>query len=229
MKSYWSIPGLKQAPWDEPCIAFYKHDGSNIRVEWSKKTGWCKFGTRRRLLHHSDKDFGDAINVFNNTVAEPLAKIINDKYKKVERVTAFFEYLGESSFAGWHDPNETKKLILIDVEIYKKGFVLPKEFIDNFSDVESAAVVYEGPFSKEFVYNVRENKYNLKEGVVAKGVTPGKKNNLQHGLWMRKVKTEAWFQRLKQFATEANCSLSKYEAADFRQILSENLQEQTGE
>lgn len=199
MKSYWSIPGLKEAPWDEPCIAFYKHDGSNIRVEWSKKTGWCKFGTRRRLLHYTDKDFGGAIELFNNTVAESLAKIITDKYK-VERVTAFFEYLGESSFAGWHDPNEAKKLILIDVEIYKKGFVLPKDFLRDFSSIESAEVVYEGPFSKELVYNVRENKYNLKEGVVAKGVTPGKKNSLQHGLWMCKVKTQWWFDELRSRA-----------------------------
>ena len=70
----------------------------------------------------------------------------------------------------------------------------------NFGHLPSAPVVYQGPFDEQLVNDVREGKYPVAEGVVAKGVVLGKKKNPQHGLWMSKVKTKAWLAQLRRRA-----------------------------
>ena len=50
MEQYPHIEGSTKAPIGEPCIAFYKYDGSNLRFEWSPKKGWHKFGTEKNFL-----------------------------------------------------------------------------------------------------------------------------------------------------------------------------------
>jgi hypothetical protein len=127
------------------------------------------------------------------------------------------EFIGPESFAGLHNKLDKKELILIDVCVYKRGIVLPREFAKNFGHVRSAEVVYEGPYNREFVDAVKAGKYPVKEGVVAKGVEIGKKKNPQHGLWMSKVKTDAWLAELKNRA-----ALSE----EFRKAWEENQKEQ---
>lgn len=140
-KEYPSIPGSKYAPFGKSCIAFYKYDGSNIRVEWSRKRGWYKFGTRRRLFDISDKEFGCAIDIFRTKYADDLEKSIKKNGSGITDAVAFLEFLGPNSFAGQHDigslkgmgieveHNDPKDLILFDVNFHKQGLLGPKKFL----------------------------------------------------------------------------------------------------
>lgn len=190
MKLYPSIQGSSKAP-RKQCIAFYKYDGSNLRSEWNKKTGWSKFGTRKRLFDESDPDFGPAIEIFHNTLAKDLENVFAKKYRDDRNITVFMEFFGDKSFAGQHVQDDPKKLILIDVNIYKKGFVAPREFVKNFKDVASAEVVYEGNLNEEFINDVRIGNYKVDEGVICKGGSG-------HDLWMCKIKTDAYLEKLKE-------------------------------
>lgn len=189
MLAYPSIPGVKRCRGlGKPCLAFYKYDGSNLRWEWSPKRSWYKFGSRTQLFDHSSEQFGKAIPLFMETMGEQIASIVcKDVGRKVERIVAFTEYFGRSSFAGWHDPNEEKQLVLFDVSVYKKGFIEPKRFVDLFGDQSWAAkVVYEGNLNHEFIESVRHGMYPVYEGVICKGDG-----------WQAKIKTYEYLNRLK--------------------------------
>ena len=193
MKDYWSIQGPRNAP-HEDCIAFDKLDGQNIRVEWSKKRGWYKFGSRNVLLDSSQPYLGQAIQLFHDKYGESLIKAILD-YKEwkvwgVEKtgVTVYCELWGPNSFAGWHVDGEPLTVTLIDVNLNKRGMVLPRQFIKVFGHLDIPKAIYEGKFSKQFIEDVYQGKYPVTgEGVVAKGIIPGRK--AQHSLWMAKCKT----------------------------------------
>ena len=189
MKEYPSILGSKGAP-ELPCIAFYKLDGSNLRFEWSRKTGFYKFGTRRRLFDKSDAEYGCAIEIFNKKYGEDLSKIFRDKYK-AEKAMAFGEFFGPQSFAGQHVLDDPKDVVLFDINIHKKGILGPEEFIKNFGHLHTPVVIYEGPLTEEFIQDVRQSKYLINEGVVAKG-------GQGHNLWMRKIKTLDYLKRLQK-------------------------------
>lgn len=217
MKQYWEIPGPSKAP-KEHCIAFRKLDGSNIRYEYSKKRGWYKFGARHRMIDKSDEQFGDAISLFLNRYGDSIPKIIKDdkKYRGVTNFVAYCEYFGPSSFAGWHKEDEEKEVILFDIWIHKKGFVLPRDFVNDFGSLKTPDVIYEGNFNTQFVEDVKNGKYLVGEGVVAKGVIKGIKNT-PNGIWMAKVKTKAWIEELKR----------RYkDSIEFRKALEDNLKEQ---
>lgn len=194
MKEYPSIQGPSKAPRDQG-IAFYKYDGSNLRWEWQKKNGWCKYGTRHRLFDETDEVFGEAIKLFKETVAPQIDPILRKEYRDAQIITVYTEFFGDKSFAGQHVKDDPKKLILFDVEIYKKGFISPREFVKNFScKLDMAAkVVYEGNLNDEFIRQVRKNEFNppLNEGVVFKGGSG-------HKLWMTKIKTEQYLTKLKE-------------------------------
>jgi hypothetical protein len=199
MKEYPKILG----PYDaEPldCIAFYKLDGSNLRFEWNPKSGWYKFGTRRQLFARSDPIYGCAIDIFLRKYGEGLIKVIKEHpaYRKTEGLVAYAEFFGPHSFAGKHDAqflgvesNDPKDVVLFDININKKGFVSPVNFVDHFGHLHIPEIIYRGPFSEEFTADVKAGKYpQLREGVIAKG-------GEGHKLWMRKVKTTAYLKELK--------------------------------
>lgn len=196
MKEYPSIPGA--FPNNQECIGFYKLDGSSLRFEFSRKQGWYKFGTRRRLFDKSDPDFGCAIDLFLNKYAQPLEQIIVDNFKKPDSFIAYCEFLGPHSFAGIHTPeflgvdnNDPKDVILFDVNVHKKGFISPENFLKLFSTLHVPEVVYRGKFTEEFVKDVREGKYPVVEGVVVKG-------GENHSLWMNKIKTFDYLKKLQE-------------------------------
>lgn len=225
MKEYWSIQGPSKAP-QMPCIAFYKYDGSNIRAEWSKKRGWHKFGTRRTMMDESNEQFGPAIKVFLETYGDGVAKVLKDNkdYRQVDRVTAYCEYFGPSSIGMWHDWDELHsvgEVRLFDINIHKRGFVLPRNFVKHFGHLQIAEVVYEGNFNKQFVQDVWDGKFDVKEGIVAKGVAPRDKGRPEHGLWMAKAKTSWWFEEIRRRYKETDNE--KYRA-QWRQLLEENEQ-----
>lgn len=202
MKLYRSIPGPSKAP-HAPCVAFDKLDGSNIRAEWNRKRGWSKFGTRHLLLDATHPDFGSAVGLFQNTYADSIERVFldNKEFRSIQQATVYFEFFGPSSFAGYHNPAEPKEVVLFDVEIYKRGFMIPRDFIKFFGHLKIPAVVYEGNMGKQFVQDVREGRYPVTlEGVVCKGTLPG--GHPQHSLWMAKIKTKAWLDALKARAEQ---------------------------
>lgn len=196
MKSYPSIPSIKVAgKYGESCTAFYKYDGSNLRFSFSPKKGWRKFGTRTRLFDRTDPDFGEAVDLFLNNFGTKLENIFKSEklFRNSEEILAFCEFFGPNSFAGRHLASDKKELVLFDINIHKKGFISPREFYTIFEpQVKTAEVVYRGPLSKEFEAQVRTGTIpGLNEGVIAKGGSG-------HDLWMVKIKTDAYLQKLRE-------------------------------
>src|SRR5690242_2537340 len=101
MKSYPSIPHWRHGIWGETVYAFDKLDGSNIRVEWSKKRGWYKFGSRNVLLTSEQGILNKSIDIFNKKYAEVLEKKFKDDkdLRKSLKFVVFLEFFGENSFA----------------------------------------------------------------------------------------------------------------------------------
>lgn len=228
MKSYWSIPGPSKAP-QKPCIAFYKYDGSNVRAEWSKKRGWYKFGTRNQTIDESSALFGPMIPLFLETFGDSIPKILKDnkEYRGVDRIIAFCEYFGPSSLGMWHDWDELHnigELRLIDINVHKRGFVLPRQFVNDFGHLDQCAeVVYEGNFNKQLIEDVWNGEYPVREGIVAKGVLPNQKGRPEHGLWMAKCKTAWWFEEIKRRYKETD---NEEYRKQWKQLLEDNEREQ---
>jgi hypothetical protein len=190
MEQYPEIPGAKRAPLGKPCIAQYKYDGSNLRWEWSRKRGWHKFGTRTELFHPNHPLWGQSIPLFEAIKDDIVRRVKESDWtlRGIERITAFTEFFGPSSFAGTHNEEEPKELRLFDVYLFKKGMMPVKWFVDNFGDAPYAAqTIYRGNLNKEFIEDVRNGKYPVWEGVVAKGED-----------FRVKIKTAAYIAKLKE-------------------------------
>lgn len=190
MKQYPKIEYYNKGIIGLDCYAFDKLDGSNLRFEWGRKRGWYKFGTRNNMIDKSYPEFGKGIDIFLNKYSEDLNNVFYQKYPKVENFVVFCEYLGPNSFSGQHSMKDSKDVILFDVNQYKRGFIPPKEFVDNFGHLHIPRVIYEGKYNQDFIDLVRSNFYNLSEGVVVKGIE-GK------DVWMTKIKTTDWLIRVK--------------------------------
>lgn len=197
MKTYPKIQYFNQGLFGEEIYAFNKFDGSNIRAEWSPKRGWYKFGTRNTMIDEKDLQFGGAITLFLDKYGDSLPKVFreNKSYKRIQSFVVFCEYFGEKSFAGRHVEGDIKDIILFDVDQYKHGFVTPKNFIEDFGHLHIPEVVYNGLYTMDFVQDIRENKYNLEEGVIVKGIF--KTKNKKDEVWMVKVKTKEWLHKVK--------------------------------
>jgi hypothetical protein len=196
MKEYPHIQGSSKAP-HEPCVAFCKYDGSNLRAEWTKKRGWYKFGSRGQMIDEKTPILGEGIVIFLEKYGDDLARILTDSkdYRNRESAIAFFEFFGSNSFAGIHVKGDPKDVVLFDVNIHKMGLLGPSEFRKNFGTLDIAEVVHEGILNEEFKQGVRDGsvrftpqreiKNKIWEGVVCKGGSG-------HKLWMAKVKTDAY-------------------------------------
>jgi len=197
MKSYPRIQYFNQGIFNEDIYAFDKLDGSNIRAEWNPKRGWYKFGTRNIMIDERDLQFGEAITLFLNKYGDSLPKVFrtNKSYKRIESFLVFAEYFGDESFAGRHIDSDPKDIILFDVDQYKHGFVTPKNFIEDFGHLHIPDIIYKGKYTMDFVQDIRNNKYKLKEGVIVKGISKTKKQKDE--IWMVKVKTIDWIQKVK--------------------------------
>lgn len=187
MEIYPTIP--KQIS-DVQVFAFDKIDGSNIRAEWTRKNGFTKFGSRKRLLDASDPLLGEAIGIFKETHEEVLSRIFTQA--RYEKATAFLEFSGENSFAGYHE-DEAHKLTLFDVHVYKKGLLLPQDFLKLVEDqVETPELLHFGKATAPFIESVKKSTL---EGMTFEGVVcKGERKKLPVFF---KVKSDAWLQRLK--------------------------------
>ena len=202
--------------WGLPIIAFDKLDGSNIRMEYSHKRGFYKFGTRNMMIDEKSEPFGFAINLFLEKYNEGLCRLFKTKeYRNILSFVCFAELVGTKSAFGQHEfGNDIFDTTLIDVSQYKKGMVKPRQFADDFGTLEIPRIVYEGNLNKEFVQRVKINEFGLSEGVVAKGIIQTKKGN--DNIYSCKIKTNDWFERLRaknpsQFADELKQAGKTYE------------------
>jgi hypothetical protein len=192
VKHYPSISGKIV---DQDIWAFAKYDGSNIRAEIERKRGLNKFGSRKVLLGADHPYLGHAIETIRATFESELAAIL--KEERWEMMTCYFEYFGDRSFAGLHDPEDsTRRAALIDVDVYKKGLLHPREFVRIFSArVPTAPLLYRGKPNAEFLRSVKESTLEgmPEEGVVCKG------NPLKNGYppSMFKVKSNVWIEKVK--------------------------------
>jgi len=205
MKSYPSIESANCGNKSVSIIAFDKLDGSNIRAEWSAKRGFYKFGTRRRMIDHTDPHLGRAVWLIKAKYEKELDKVFR-RSKPIQRfqrgVVCFFEFFGPKSFAGQHAKGDEHDVILIDVAPNKAGLIPPREFIKLFGHLHIPTVVYEGKVGKEFIEKVQRGELEgmTFEGVVCKAPNPNRKKT-SHPV-MFKVKSHAWLEKLRTFCAD---------------------------
>jgi hypothetical protein len=182
--------------WGLPIIAFEKLDGSNMRFEYSHKRGFYKFGTRNMMIDKRSMPFGFAIGIFLDKYEKALTEIFKSKtYRNSLAFVCFAKLHGYKSEFGQHEfGNDIFDITLFDVSEYKHGLIPPRQFVKDFQDVGIPQIIYEGNLNKEFVRDIKQNKFHLKEGVVCKGLIPNRKAN---NLYYCKIKTDGWFERLR--------------------------------
>lgn len=193
MKQYPSIhktyKGNKTKFW-----VFDKLDGSNIRAEWSKKKGFYKFGTRKRLL---GADQGILLKA--HELAHAKEKLFKSLFtqSKIDRVVCFFEFWGHKSFAGSHAADDEHFLTLIDVDVYKEGLMPPAVFLNTFrdSEIDIPNFIHYGPVDQEFCKLVKESKI---DGVTFEGVVAKTYNKRKKDVDMFKIKSNAWLSIVKE-------------------------------
>jgi len=201
MKHYHSIEKYNEEYFGKYVFGFDKIDGSNFVAEWSKKlskktrftNGFAKFGTRTEMIKKESNPFAKGIDIFMNKYSEPLDKIFNENklFKGIDLITVYGEFYGDSSFAGQHNWSEPHDLIIYDMFLYKKDFVKPRDFIDIFGNLHIPDLIFSGLFDKNIVNDVECNSYNLKEGLVFKGVDNNK-------VFMFKMKTYQWLNKVRE-------------------------------
>ena len=195
MKQYPSITKQTQNIY---VYAFDKLDGSNIRAEWDRKKGFCKFGSRHQLIDNTHLFLGKAPEMIRAKYEKELTDVF--KKERFEKVVCFFEFFGPSSFAGVHVDEEPHDVVLFDVDVFKKGLIAPREFIKTVGHLDIPKVVYQGNLNSEFVEDVRQGKLNnvTFEGVVCKS---NETDKYGHPI-MFKVKSEAWLTKLRNFCKD---------------------------
>ncbi len=201
--------------WNLPIIGFDKLDGSSLRFEWNKKRGFYKSGSRNVMIDENSEQFGLGVKIFKEKYSEKLSSIFTTKkYRDVLSFVCYAEFLGEKSAFGQHEfDNDKFDVVLFDIDRYKKGFVPPKDFVDDFGDLGIPKVVYTGNLNKDLVARVKRNEFNLSEGLICKGKINTKKGVDQ--LYYCKIKTDDWFNRLRSLSDEKLLSEELKQARKF--------------
>lgn len=194
MKQYPTIPkkptGRATVFW-----VFDKLDGSNIRVEWTKKRGFYKFGSRKRLL-------GTDQGILSK--AEALARAIEEKFAytlgteaKLERVTCFFEFHGPNSFAGTHNLSDKHRLTIIDAFVHKKGMMTPEEYTEAFYNGQFDVPTFLGKHTVDETFRRNVQDGNI-PGVTFEGaVCKAKPDRKWEKPNMFKIKSRLWIEKVK--------------------------------
>lgn len=189
MNSYPSVP--KEIITNQSVYVFDKLDGSNVRAEWSRNSGFYKFGTRTRLLGPDEPIFGEAIPIIRDKYEEALSKVA--RKEGWQRCVFFFEFFGPNSFAGNHHEDDEFDVVLLDAAPDKKGILKPRDFLKLFDAVEVAPLLFHGKINDDLICSVEESTLEgmTFEGVVCKGARS--KNG--HGMF--KIKSQAWLDALR--------------------------------
>lgn len=168
---------------------FNKLDGSNIRVEYSLKKGFDKFGTRKKLM----SDDSGILNKSKELILKTEENVYNIfKKNKWQSGTLFFEFYGSNSFAGFHKEDDDFKTVLIDAHIYNKGYLSPKEYIKEFDLIEMAEFLGIYKLNSNVIADIRAGVF---EGMSFEGII-GKSFN-RNKIIRCKVKNKAWIDKLK--------------------------------
>ena len=196
MKQYPSIPQCTGQKFFElrDAHVFNKLDGSSMRSEWTRKSGWCKHGRRHGLLDDSNPALLRVPALFDALLREPLTRLAVDN--RWQNLVAFYEFWGPKSLAGVHAAEDDFRLTLFDVAVDKRGLLGPKSFIDLFYDVPVVDVPnYLGRWhwTRGFVQDVYAGLMN---GVTSEGVV-GKAGE-GHRLTMAKAKTREWVEKVRR-------------------------------
>lgn len=203
MFSYPKIAGSRNAP-NRRCVAFEKYDGTNLHWDWERGFGWHSFGTRRdefdlsaygiERFKAAHRHLDGCAELFLSTIADGIERILKDnsRYEDFASFKVFTEFVGPNSFAGLHKPEDPKRLVLFDIWADTFGMIGPQTFVRDFGMLPIASVVYEGKLTGQFAEDVRTGQYDVAEGVVCKGGAGGA------DLWMAKIKTYAYLEKLKQ-------------------------------
>lgn len=160
-----------------------------IRVEWNPKSGFYKFGRRDGLLDDSNPFLPESQGLIME-VAPELEKFF--KKSKNKHAVVFFEFLGENSFAGNHEV-EPHRVVLVDIALDKKGLANPKVLVDLANVVPSAQLIHRGPLDQEVLSMIEDGSMPgmTFEGVVFKRMERNRRIMFKH-------KSRAWIDRLKR-------------------------------
>jgi len=201
MKQYNEIKKYDLEHLGQHIFVFDKLDGSNFRVEWNRKLskksaftkGFKKYGTRNRVITHTNDKFFKMIQIFKDKYADKVDEIFRKHkiYRKTDTVTLYGEFYGKNSFGGFHNWEEDQDLYFFDAFLYKRNFLTPSEFYSEFQNISMPRFIYKGLFEKQLIRNVEQNKYNLREGVVYKFVKNGR-------IYPGKIKTLDWLKKIKE-------------------------------
>lgn len=202
MLHYPKIPGSRNCP-NGRCVAFEKYDGTNLHWDWDRDFGWHGFGTRRddfaltkigiEQFVKAHAHLSECVEVFQANLAASIEKVFIDdaRYREFAAFKVFTEFLGANSFAGLHKHADPKRLMLFDVFAEPFGLIGPEQLVADFGHLSVARVVYRGKLTGKFADDVRQGSYGVQEGVVCKSGRGG------DDLWMVKIKTHAYMEKLK--------------------------------
>lgn len=204
----------------ESVWAFNKLDGQNFAVKYNpRKKVFDAFGSKKRMVDENDEQFGNTVRYFKNSnIPDTLIEIVKENSGKkglfsgIDEITFYFEWFGEHSFAGRHDPSDELKLYLIDIFLKKKGYIEPKQYYEIFCNderLDTPELIYKGILTNDFVKEIWDNDWTkegckypmVKEGVVCR------MSHLMKGQRLPKVKfkTKWWIDRLHELYTEEEC------------------------
>lgn len=193
MKDYPSIP-FQVRGWleEESWWVFDKLDGSLIRVEWTPKSDFDKFGRKDGLLDDSNPFLPEARPLFE-PFKDPVRRLLKDM--RAKKATLFLEFSGEHSFAGDHQ-DEPHELRVVDLALHPHGFVNPlvlHEFCCDLPLGGCALTLHHGPVDEDYVKRVWASDI---PGMTFEGVVF--KRNERHHRIMWKQKSDAWKQKLRE-------------------------------
>jgi hypothetical protein len=168
---------------------FDKLDGNSMRSEWNRKRGWYKHGKRHTLVDDTNPYCAIAPKLFEEVLAEPLAKIARDE--RLDQLVAFYEFWGEKSLAGFHEPDDPKFVTLFDVAVGDE-ILPPNEFRKLFEDkVPTARFLGRVNWTRGYIDLVRQGQI---EGVTSEGVVA--KLGTRKEIIRAKAKTQTWIDRV---------------------------------
>lgn len=181
----------------KPIYAFDKIDGQNVRAEWGRKQGkwgeFWKFGSKTQMIDETTEGFGEAVHLIRAKYQEPLTEIF--RKQRWDKVTCFFEFWGENSFAGQH-VDEPHTVTLFDIKVFKKGFLLPKDFLKLVGHLDVPKLLYYGNANSDFVSSVQNSTL---EGMTFEGVVCKAQEYKTPGMpFMFKVKSDRWKSKLEE-------------------------------
>lgn len=188
MKAY---PSITKDVQNISITAFDKKDGSQIRAEWDRKKHFHKFGSKTQLISDEQPFLGEAPALIKAKYEKDLSDIF--KKERFESVICFMEFHGPSSFAGNHvvEPHD---VTLFDVNPYKKGILMPSEYIKMVGKLDICQPLYRGNCNSMFVESVENGTL---EGMTFEGVICKAPNGKTPLPLMFKVKNNAWIEKLK--------------------------------